>query len=217
MAEFFLNRLTRDGERWSAFLHDMRAEGWGVVTTWVAVPYDGPPRELPYELRIKTGLFGYAAIAAGDEESRLRDVARYVEHSSSVGKVRLAIRRSRLVLCEGDYAIVERSALEGPDRGALAEAIRRYGGTQADVDEMINRVEEKVLCYCVGWKDDVVQPFLDAVHIGATRPVSQEELARAVDGWAKAQRADVEAGNTSSKGVADALEKLAATLKARSR
>ena len=133
--------------RYVEFMGDLRKMGAELVTWYEAIQYIGKPKQLVYELCVKRGLFSKERIAAGEDSQSLRSMADYINNHPACKNWKILLNQHTQVLQSGDFAIVQRTGFQGGDRQAMVNTITRFGGSQEDIDYILDKVEADTLGY----------------------------------------------------------------------
>lgn len=109
----------------------------------------------------------------------------------------------------GQFALVERCGYEGGVPERLREIIIEAGGDEEDVSYALNMKEEQVLGYIPVTERRSADAFAGIVHIGATWPVSRQEVVEAIEGFREAAIDRLRKGDAEAGALAGTWQKLA--------
>lgn len=182
-----------------------------LLRTWYeAVEYNGPFKQLEFQLRAKRGFFTNERIAAGDDAESLREMAGYINTHPECKKWKLSIGRCQNAEAQnGDFMIVEKMAFRGGEREGITNIVRSFGGDQDDIDCILDETGERTLGYLLSVGPREAQALAEIIHMGATTPVSPEEILAWLASMRQSAKARVAAGDISAEPLVGAWEKIA--------
>ncbi len=182
-----------DNDEFMASLKSSGAE----ITGWCDfVPYSGEPLHVRLELRVKTGLFSSVRLAVGNDEKRLETMARSINANIACKWWKLRQTSCSETVMEGDYTILSRIGLKGGERQTVTELVSAYGGTENEVDYLLNESDDTALGHFLigreqyggfyGWHE--ARALANIMSVGSQTPISVDEgvaFREAFVGWAK--------------------------------
>jgi hypothetical protein len=106
--------------------------------------------------------------------------------------------------------IVEKMKYTGTEgvKKEIKKIVKELGGNKNDTDYILNRGEEKTLGYFPSNDSRMAEGYAKIIHVGATSPVTQEELLSFLENMKKNAEYSVDQGDESSKRLVEIWDKL---------
>ena len=195
--------------KYREFMEALEKVGAKLTTWYEAVEYKGEPKELALELCVKSGLFSKEHVAIGDDVQSVQTLASYLRHNPSFKNRKFTSRQCRKVVQNGDYAIIQKTGFKGGSREEVTNVITQYGGDREDIEVVLGHVDEKPLGYLVSASPQEAKAFAQMVHMGATTPLSREEMVKFAESMQSGAEGCVSTGDKSLEPFIGIGEKLA--------
>lgn len=200
----FLQKLG-SGAQLDKFNDSMKQIGCEWKTWLEAVQYSGPVKKLPFELCYVGSFFSRERIAAGQDRESLECLASHLTDHPDYQRLTLSVMPTEVVLQEGHFMIVERTGFKGGNKAGISEILKRFGGDQQDIDDILNSTEDVVLCYLTSATEKDAQALAQAAHAGSVSFLSRDETIAFFQEWDKWSAQRAAAGDTK---LAEALHEV---------
>lgn len=186
-----------------AFSEKFENIGVKIETSYIAEEYKCPSKNVKYQICLKASIFSKKVLILGENEEDLKSLQSYINHFPPCKDWRLIIRSKNSKINTGNYMVVEKVKFIGTEgvEEEIKKIVKELGGDENDIDYILNHCQEKTLGYFPTNDSRMAHGYAKIIHMGATVPVTHEELISFLENAKKSAEYRVEMGDERSESL----------------